>query len=90
MIAGAGGRISFVVPNLVTFIGVCLSKRSKPSGFEHCLAFQVVVAMIEATDSFKHFRPALYRTSSDLILSLIERQLVTRSDIVGMIIHESR
>ena len=28
--------------------------------------------------------------TSGILLSLIERQLVTRSDIVGIIVHESR
>ena len=44
-------------------------KRQFPSGFIERLDFQTVVAMIEATASLRHLRPAFLRTSSEQILS---------------------
>ena len=49
---------------------VCLSlKRYCPSRFMDCLHFQTVIDITEATASFKHFRLAFCKISSERILS---------------------
>ena len=40
-----------------------------PIGFMDCLDFQTVTAITDAADSFRHFRFAFLRTSSERILS---------------------
>ena len=52
---GTGGRIWFEVSDLVDFIIDLSLKRHWPSGFIVCLAFQTVIAIMEATDSLRHF-----------------------------------
>ena len=64
-----GGRISLEFVNLVVLAHVFFLKRQHPSGSIVCLDFQTVTAVTEATASFRHFKLAFLRTSSDRILS---------------------
>ena len=77
---GTGSGISQGVVDLVCLKLVLSRNRHCQRGSIICFDFQTVVAIVEATNSFRHLRLALCKTSSEFTLLLSLVLVIVRAD----------